>query len=353
MTTRANTTARLHPIEFDLVRQLERLMHHVPSQQNPAVLLLCVSGGMDSMALLQMFDTVRHHRTASNLEGMELHVLHCNHERRGDESLRDAEFVQTRCSLLAIPCHVEHWSESGPSGDAPANFQNAARKWRYEVAERLLNLLLATRSESCRGWIVTAHHARDHAESMLLHIIRGCGAPGLLGVRAQDDECRRLRPLARVCYSDLMSYVTSRNITYREDASNQSEDYDRNFVRKRLLPLIAEKNPAYEEALLRLSDNVSELMTLAEQQIAARPLSPQEDLTATQILLHARRLAPELGELVTRNVLENILHHCRLIKSATGTGRSAIYRIPLANNWEVLLSAHELVFRHKTDKDTP
>jgi tRNA(Ile)-lysidine synthetase-like protein len=194
-----------------------------------------VSGGADSVALLLLL---------RDRPDLQLHVVHLNHELRGPDSEMDAAFVEALCSRMGLACHVRRRSEIEPGlGELPAN-----PSARYR-AVRLAWFGQVVREHQLAG-VMLAHHADDVAETVLHRLVRGSGAGGLSGMAAESriGELRIARPLLNVRRDALRELLRQRGQEWREDASNQTEDYLRNRLRK-LLSI----QPALTGALLELA----------------------------------------------------------------------------------------------------
>ena len=203
----------------------------------PGSRVLCaVSGGADSMALL--------HRLWSEREtlGIEVCAAHYEHGLRGEESRRDAAFVENWCRERGIPCLVEH-------GDVPAyakgkrlGIEEAARELRYAFLARAAKTLGCDR-------IATAHTADDNAETLLFHLLRGSGAAGLCGIPRQRGAV--IRPLLDTSRAEIERYLKKNAVPHVEDGSNESDAYSRNLLRHRVMPVLRELNPKTDEAMGR------------------------------------------------------------------------------------------------------
>lgn len=217
------------------------------SSKDDVVLLVGVSGGCDSVGLL--------HALVHNLTrvddnkfqfpnfpntSFQLHVVHFNHMQRGAESDGDAQFVQELCDELDLPCHVYDWQSS--SDDCIAFSQDKARQWRRLTMYSLLQSL----SEGGTGVIVTAHHRDDSEESMMLKLLRGVHLTNLVGmdpviVGSKDmPNAIIVRPMLNVRKADIVDYLQSNHLEWREDESNASDKYLRNRVRNELVPLLSD-----------------------------------------------------------------------------------------------------------------
>jgi len=177
-----------------------------------------VSGGGDSVALLELL------RGRADLE---LIVAHLDHETRAGASAADAAFVQQLAARASLRCVVARRSEMEAGlGELPAN-----RSARYRAA-RLAFFRRVVVDEKLDG-VVLAHHADDQAETVVQRLLRGSGPAGLLGMRADGtvSGVRIVRPLLAVRREALREILRERRVAWREDASNESRDQQRNRVR--------------------------------------------------------------------------------------------------------------------------
>lgn len=223
------------------------LLRYAPAAKG---LLLAVSGGLDSMALL--------HLTVESGLGSEgrLVVAHLNHGLRGEESRRDADLVRVAAERLGLPVVVEVVAESELQQRPGETLEEAARKVRYQFLQRVAE-------EQRLSVILTAHHANDQAETVMHHIARGTGLSGLRGIpgsRRFTDEVRLVRPLLSVTRVQLEAYIAERGILFGEDASNVDGRHTRNRIRHEVLPLLRGLlNPALDAALNRLAEQAVEV----------------------------------------------------------------------------------------------
>ena len=196
--------------------------------------------------------------------GIEVCAAHFEHGLRGEESLRDAAFVETWCREHGVPCAVEHGDVRAAAGERHLGPEEAARTLRYAFLERTADAM------NC-AWIATAHNADDNAETVLLHLLRGSGAVGLGGIPRRRG--RIVRPLLDTPRSAIERYLREQGVPHVEDSSNGSDAYTRNFLRHRVTPLLRELNPAFTEALGRtarlLTQDEAVLSELAEERLNA------------------------------------------------------------------------------------
>lgn len=196
---------------------------------------VAVSGGLDSMALLHLL------REAASLRS--LVALHVNHGLRGEESERDEAFVRAECARLQVECRVKRldWSGTRPS-------QAACR-------ERRLAFFRGVVGEADRLFL--AHHLDDQAETVLQRLFRGSGLQGLAAMRPSSG--RLLRPLLAFTRAEIRAYAEEAGLLWREDSSNASVKYERNWIRLELIPALEKRRPNLSRRLAALADEAAAL----------------------------------------------------------------------------------------------
>ena len=198
--------------------------------------LCAVSGGLDSMCLLEM--TVRQ----GQKQGRRVAAAHFNHQLRGAEADRDEAFVRDWCAAREIPFFAGRGDVRAFAEKTGRTVEEAARQLRYEFLEE-------TRRREGFGCILTAHHADDSAETMLLNLLRGTGLKGLTGIPEKRDCI--LRPLLSVTRAELAAYAAEHRIPFVEDSTNGTDDAARNMLRHQVLPVLKKLNPRVVENMSR------------------------------------------------------------------------------------------------------
>ena len=187
-------------------------------------LLLAISGGMDSMCMLQLFNNTKY----------SIGVAHCNYGLRGDASDLDEQLVADFCKAQKIPFHVKRFDTKSEMNALGKGLQETTRILRYEWFEEL-----AKEHEYTK--IATAHHINDNVETFLFNFLRSAGIKGLKSILPLRD--RIIRPLLFMTRADIQTYVKQANLSYREDESNASNDYDRNRIRHTIIPALEVYDP--------------------------------------------------------------------------------------------------------------
>ena len=196
---------------------------------------LAVSGGADSMAMLHAF---AHHLPRPNF-----YVVTINHNIR-PEGASDCQFVANYCKQLGIECYVFDIDVPTHARENKLSLETSARVLRYQIFDKL----------NC-DYVCTAHHARDHAETVLMHIIRGSGLVGAQGIREYNGKY--FRPMLNVTKEHIDNYLQQNNVPFVVDQTNADDKYLRNYIRNKVLPLLADVCPSVEQNIARFAQNVA------------------------------------------------------------------------------------------------
>jgi len=259
----------MHPIETRLAAAWP------PPAWQDVTVLLAISGGADSVALLRAMTALKR-----GGEGR-LVAAHVNHQLRGEQSAADEAFVVDLCRRLGVACEVGQVPIGPASCKRSDGLEAAARKARYDF------LALAAARRGAR-FVATAHTADDQAETILHRILRGTGISGLGGIArarplrlpsmaADGEETKQatwkkaaksaslLRPLLTFRRAELVAYLADLGQPYRHDSSNADVRFTRNRIRRELLPRLAEEfNPSVMDALLRLGTLAGEVQAVVD-----------------------------------------------------------------------------------------
>lgn len=238
------------------------------------VVLIAVSGGPDSVAMLHALHTRSHEL------GITLHVAHINHGIRGEQSNIDEVFVRNLAHELGSPISVGRFDVPALARELRTGEEDAARTARYTFLRQCCTELGADK-------IAVGHTADDRAESVLLNIIRGCGIDGLGSIRPVSHNI--VRPLIEATRADVERYIAEHALPYRVDESNADVTYTRNRVRHELIPMLEHDfNPEIKTALVRLAEVASaqsDLMaSLAESTVDSSALRDGLDAAALRHL---------------------------------------------------------------------
>jgi tRNA(Ile)-lysidine synthase len=211
-------------------------------------LLLGVSGGVDSAVLCEL----------TKQAGYDFRILHCNFQLRGEESERDEKFVRSLGEKYKVEVKVKKFDTEKYAEENKMSIQEAARKLRYEWFEELVriqNSELKTHSSQFTTHLLTAHHADDNIETVLMNFFRGTGLHGLTGIPISGQGILNFirRPLLHFTKNELIDFAKKHKLEFVEDSSNLSSKYTRNFFRNEIIPAISK---VYPEVKTNLSDNI-------------------------------------------------------------------------------------------------
>ncbi|MBE6778455.1 MAG: tRNA lysidine(34) synthetase TilS [Ruminococcaceae bacterium] len=200
--------------------------------------LVAVSGGADSMALLRVVCDW------SDRYGVRAVAVHVMHGIRGDEAQRDADFVKQMCHEWHVPLYLARVDVPHIAASEHMGLEEAGRAARYAIFDSI-------RQETDAAYVLTAHTASDQIETVMLSLMRGCGTAGLTGIPVFRDHL--VRPLLFAERADIERYCSDMAIPFIHDSTNDDCRYLRNAVRHRALPLLTEICSSFHSAILRVA----------------------------------------------------------------------------------------------------
>ncbi len=202
-------------------------------------ILLAVSGGVDSMVMLFLFEQ----------SGFNYSVAHCNFQLRGDESKQDEQFVKECVNRLGVRLHTKQFDTEDYAKVNGISIEMAARELRYEYFDDLAKSFHY-------DYIATAHHQDDQIETFFINLMRKTGIRGLSGIKPKAGKI--IRPLLFTNRKEIINFAVRNNIPHREDSTNRSTAFRRNFIRHNILPKFEEISPAFRENVLASMQNLKE-----------------------------------------------------------------------------------------------
>jgi len=248
-------------------------------------LLLAVSGGVDSVVLCEL----------CKLAGYDFVIAHCNFQLRGEESERDEQFVRELTKKYNVEIFVKKFDTEKYAEENKLSIQVAARELRYGWFNQIVNGQLSM-VNSHAGFIrhspltihhiLTAHHANDNIETLLINFFKGTGISGLRGILPKHGNI--IRPLLFAKKEELIEFAKENNLSYVEDSSNVSDKYTRNYFRNQLIPSVQKVFPQVEDNLLNNIQRFKDIETLYQQSIQ----------------LHKKKLLEKKGEEIHIPVLK-------------------------------------------------
>lgn len=293
------------------------------SQDEP--LLVALSGGADSVALLHMLRRM----------GYKCDAAHCNFHLRAEESDRDEEFCTNLCRQLDVRLHVTHFDTAEHAHEKGISIEMAARELRYTWFDEL-----------CREYgyahVAVAHHRDDAIETLLLNLVRGTGIAGLTGIRPAN--ARVVRPLLCVSREEIVSYLNSLGQEYVTDSTNLQDEYLRNKIRLQILPLLEKMNPQVREKISSTMNYLRCVENLYNKAVteAATRVSVKEDGLTVSIPALLRETEP-------RTILFELLRPYGFVSAQTDNIFRALHgkagRRFSNKEWQVLKDRDTLLVR--------
>lgn len=213
--------------------------------------IVALSGGADSVSLIHFLMNIK--------EDYDLKIIAChvNHNLRGDESNRDEEFVNKLCSNYNIPLFIKSVNVKTLSQQQKISEELCGRNVRYDFFKELSTLH--------NGKIATAHTASDNAETLIFNLVRGAGLKGMTGIAPVRDNI--IRPLIYVTREQVEQYCLENSLKFVTDSSNLTDDFTRNKIRHKIVPLLKEINGDFENTATRHSKIFSGINTFMSQEV--------------------------------------------------------------------------------------
>ena len=242
---------------MDLLQRYQQFINQEGLFSPKDKLLLAVSGGVDSVVLCELCKQA----------GYDFEIAHCNFQLRGKESERDEKFVRELGEKYKVEVKVKKFDAEKYSEENKMSIQEAARSLRYGWFEELVHSSefgpdsyrvqspdseLPTPDSRLPAFLITAHHADDNAETVLMNFCRGTGLHGLTGIPVSYVNIKR--PLLIFTKNELIQFAKENKLDFVEDSSNSSSKYTRNLFRNEIIPAISKVYPQVSE---NLNDNIS------------------------------------------------------------------------------------------------
>ncbi len=210
--------------------------------------LLAISGGPDSVALVHLLKNCR----------ISFALAHCNFKLRGKDSDADEAFCKQLAKQQGLEIYTKQFDTKEFAQRQKMSIQLAARQLRYDWFYELLE-------KEWMNSLVTAHHASDVTETVLINLLRGTGIKGLKGIPEKTDWI--IRPLLPFTKEEILQYLKANNINYRLDKSNAEDKYERNFLRLKVIPLLKELQPNLDQVMLNNIANFKEEAAMVKKSL--------------------------------------------------------------------------------------
>ncbi|MEP0266144.1 tRNA lysidine(34) synthetase TilS [Dokdonia sp.] len=300
------------------------LKQQFPFLKQHTRLLVTVSGGLDSIVLLQLC-------VAS---GLDVSVAHCNFNLRGKESDGDALFVEEQANILKVPFFIKGFDTSAYAKKHTVSTQMAARDLRYAWFKELAI------SENFE-YILTAHHSNDNLETFLINVSRGTGLDGLMAIPAiSGNVLRLLLPFSR---KRIYNYAEEHKITWREDSSNASDAYVRNAMRHHVIPELEKIRPDILHTVEKTITHVQQSASLLEaytQELKNRYFYPLDSL------MGPRAICLDIPKLMEHPDPKAVLYV--LYKECGFTSWEDVYHLLNAQSGKQLFSSTHRLLKNRT-----
>lgn len=230
---------------IDKVYRYMKSCHMIPPGRR---ILVAVSGGADSMCLLELL------RKLQDRAQLEIRVLHVHHGLR-ESAEDDLQYVEKYCEEAEIPFQAVRVDAAGYAAANGLSVEEAARHLRYEALEKAAKEW-DTQADHSECRIAVAHHIEDQSETVLFNLVRGSRLTGLRGMLPVNG--RIIRPLLCCSREEIESYLMEHGITWREDETNEDVRYSRNLIRKQVMPLLLTINKGAREHIMRAAEEAAE-----------------------------------------------------------------------------------------------
>lgn len=239
---------------MDLSKRFTEHIHKHSLFQKNDLLIIAVSGGLDSIVLCHL----------CYAQGFTFAMAHCNFKLRGEESDRDEQFVRSVADNYHVKPAVRIFDAEAYAKENKLSIQVAARELRYEWFKELIedidddnDLWPAEKQIHSKKYLLTAHHADDNIETVLLNFMKGSGLNGLTGIPQKRGHL--VRPLLFATKNEILQYAAEHKLNYVEDSSNASEKYTRNFIRHTLIPTAEKIVPALKQNIYNSINRFNEI----------------------------------------------------------------------------------------------
>ncbi|MFC4261867.1 tRNA lysidine(34) synthetase TilS [Ferruginibacter yonginensis] len=304
-------------------------------------LLLAVSGGLDSAVLCYLCHTLQYDIT----------IAHCNFNLRGAESDADEAFVMKLAQQLHVPIFVKHFNTLAIAAQQKKSIETTARELRYQWFTELLQQSKLNDVTPLK-YILTAHHANDNVETVVMQFFRGTGIDGLTGIAQKQPQL--IRPLLFATRKELTQFAQDNNIAFVTDSSNASNDYTRNYFRNDIIPSIEK---VYAAATNNVLHNIERMQDVAFiyhqfiQNVLNKICQPNGD--AVHIAVNQLKAMKPLASIVYEMckpynfTAAQTIEVIKLLESDTGKYvLSSTHRILKNRNWLIIAPLQPATMAH-------
>ena len=254
-----------------MLKVFQHLLQNRFSFLKEAPLLLAVSGGLDSMVLTDLCMN----------SALNIALAHCNFKLRADESDADERFIKDFSKTHNLEVFTTHFDTEAFAQTSKQSIQMAARQLRYEWFDSL-------QKQHEFEYILTAHHADDNLETVLINLSRGTGLEGLMGIPEINGSV--VRPLLEFSRDQIHDFAIQEEISWREDRSNKSTKYLRNNLRHNIIPLLKDLNPSFIESFQTTQNHLKDTQSILEDYMLEIEDKVIESIDEHQIVYNIEQL---------------------------------------------------------------
>lgn len=235
-------------------RSVEKTIKEYNMLENGDTIIVALSGGADSVSLLYYLNSIKEKYSIS------LKAAHLNHNIRGSEAIRDESFVKELCKKLNVELFLKSVNIPEIAAENKISEELAGREERYKFFSEL--------SERFGAKTATAHNADDNLETVVFNLIRGAGVSGMSGIKPVRGNI--IRPLIETSREEIERYVAENSLSYVLDSTNLKDDYTRNKIRHKIVPVMKEINRSVVENVsgeTKIFENVNSYLELKSNEI--------------------------------------------------------------------------------------
>jgi len=314
---------------------LRKLIRHIEKEDlfyRNEKLLVAVSGGLDSVVLLHLLYKME----------MDCVVAHCNFRLRGKDSDADEVFVGKLADEYGFPFCTTAFDTTVYAKEKAISIEMAARDLRYEWFESI------RQANQCR-YTLTAHHADDVIETILINLTRGTGIHGLTGINAKKETL--VRPLLPFSREELKSYALENQLKFREDYTNAQTDFVRNKIRHQIIPVLEEINPGIQKTMTENVGRFRDIEAIYNKEIASERVTFIDQEGGRLLILIA-----ELKKLTAPNshlyeLLSPFGFHSRDVANILESLNAISGKLFYSENYQLLRDREYLVLTEREEKE--